>query len=247
MKLPFTSAARSKPDEAQQRIDWETSDPPRALLEYAGIGDVQKVQDLLASGVDPNAEVMINLTVDTVMYTPLLVAAGGGHVAVADMLIAAGAHVDKHDEDDYTPLIRAAADGKADMVAFLRSKGADINAREDIFNHTALHKAVRLGHPETVEKLIALGTDMTLMDKGGQTAEETICDQFGGSPDDRAGKTATIQRIFDTEHNRIEALQTAEMQKRAEAFANAAVLQNDLTLQAPPQTIRRRTPKGPAA
>ena len=232
----------------QQRIDWETSDPPRALLEYAAAGDLGKVQALLQAGVDPNAEVMVDVSVDTVMDTPLLAAAGAGHVAVADALIAAGALVDKRDDDDYTPLIRAAADGKPGMIVFLHGKGADIDARENIFSHTALHKATRLARPETAETLIALGADQTLCDSSGRTAEQTICDQFGGNVDDKKALTDTIQRVFDADHARkaaIEAERTAAAEKYAHEIATAAVLQNDLTLRAAPQDIRRRPPKGP--
>lgn len=241
MKRLFTAATRRDPEKVKQCLDWETSDPARALLEYAAIGDLEKVRDLLRAGVDPNAEVMVDVSVDLVKDTPLLAAAGGGHVNVAGALIAGGALVDKRDDDDYTPLIRAAADGWPRMVEFLHGQGADINARENIFNHTALHKATRLGNVRTAEALIALGADQTLCDSSVKTAEQTICDQYGGVGEEKETRTAEIQQAFDNDR----AQKTAVEAARVQAIANAAILQNDLTISAPPQIIHRRAPKGP--
>lgn len=243
LKRLFKAAARHDPKIVQQRIAWETTDPPRALLEYAAAGDLGKVQSLLKAGVDPNAEVMVDVTVDTVMDTPLLAAAGGGHIAVADALLQAGAQIDKRDDDDYTPLIRAAVEGWPRMVAFLHSKGAQIDARENIFDHTSLQKAARLGRAVTVETLIGLGADQSLRDRSGKTAEEMICDQYGGSVDEKQELSTAIQKSFDQDRARKrEAAAAAE--QYASDLANAAVLQNDLTLQRTPQDIRRRSPKG---
>ncbi len=247
LKRLFNAVARRDPKIMRQRIEWETSDPPRALLEYAAAGDLGKVQSLLKAGVDPNAEVMVDVTVDTVMDTPLLTAAGAGHIAVAAALLRAGAQVDKHDDDDYTPLIRAAVEDKPEMVKFLHEQGAQIDARENIFDHTALQKASRLGRTDTVKMLIALGADQSLRDRSGLTAEQMICDQYGGDTERKKELSATIQKIFDEDRarkNEIEAARRAAAEKYARDLANAAVLENDLTVQRAPQEIRRRTPRG---
>lgn len=247
MKRLFNAAARRDPGIVQKRIEWETSDPPRALLEYAAAGDLGKVQCLLAAGVDPNAEVMVDMSVDTVMDTPLLAAAGGGHVAVAAALLQAGAQVDKHDDDDYTPLIRAAVENKPEMLVFLHTQGAQINARENIFGHTALQKAARLGRSDAVKVLVGLGADQSLQDSSGKTAEQMICDQYGGNAQQKKDLSASIQKIFEEDRTRKhaqEAARRAAAEKYARDLANAAVLEKDLTVPRSPQDIRRRAPKG---
>ena len=57
--------------------------------------------------------------------TPLHCAAFYGHVAVAEMLIAAGAPVNRQDDLGGTPLFIAALDGRLEVVRLLLRHGAD--------------------------------------------------------------------------------------------------------------------------
>lgn len=242
MKRFFKAALRRDKNAALQRAAWEKTDPPRALVEYAACGDLAKVDELLLAGVDPNAEVMIDITVDTVMETPLCAAASAGHVAIAHRLIAAGARVDKAADDDFTPLLNAATSGWPEMVTCLHAAGADLNAREDIFSHTPLHKAARLGRSEAVAALIAAGADQTLRDRSGKTAEETICDQSGERDDRKARLTAQIKDIFVQDRARRAAAEKAQRDAAddyARAMAQSAELQADLPVAQPPK-IRTR-------
>jgi hypothetical protein len=242
MKRFFKAALRRDKDAAQMRAAWEKTDPPRALVEYIAAGDLAKVEALLAAGVDPNAEVMMDITVDTVMETPLCAAALAGHVDIARRLVAAGAQVDKPADDAFTPMLNAATSGWPLMVHYLHTAGANLNAREDIFNHTPLHKAARLGRTETVAMLLALGADQTLRDSSGKTAVETICDQCGKAPADKAVIKAAIQQVFaDDNAARAAAEKTARDQAAAYARAldEAGALQRDLLLTRPAQVRPR--------
>lgn len=243
MKRFFKAALRRDKDAAQMRAAWEKTNPPRALVEYIAVGDLAKVDALLTAGVDPNVEVMIDITVDTVMETPLCAAALAGHVDIARRLVAAGALVDKPAEDGFTPMLNAATSGWPLMVQYLHAAGANLNAREDLFNHTPLHKAARLGRADTVAALLALGADQTLRDNGGKTAEETICDQCGKAPAEKADIKAMIQQVFAADRAQRAATEKAERDAAAayaRALEEAGELQRDLPLARPAQVRPRR-------
>lgn len=243
MRRVFNALQRKEARDKARLAGWEKTDPPRALVEYARCGDAEKVSSLLAKGVDPDAEVMIDITVDTVMETPLCAAASAGSISAARLLLDAGAQIDKRDDDGYTPLLRAAVEGAAEMVSFLLEKGADINARENIFDHTPLHKAARLGRKAASAALIAAGADQSLRDSSGKTAEETICDQCGYRPDDKARLRAEIKDIFAQDRARRAAAEKARQDAaaaRALAISRAGTLQRDMPLPQTPKNIRKR-------
>lgn len=242
MKRFFKAALRRDKDAAKMRAAWEKTNPPRALVEYIAVGDLAKVDALLTAGVDPNAEVMIDITVDTVMETPLCAAGLAGHVDIARRLVAAGALVDKPADDGFTPMLNAATSGWPRMVQYLHAAGANLNAREDIFNHTPLHKAARLGRTDAVAALLALGADQTLRDSSGKPAEETICDQCGKAPAEKADIKATIQQVFAADRAQRAAAEKAGRDAAAayaRALAEAGELQRDLPLARPAQVRPR--------
>jgi len=70
-------------------------------------------------------------------YTPLRIAATGGHNETAEMLLKHGADIHAKDESGWTPLHGAAYVGKMDMIAFLLERGADISARDNQMNTAA--------------------------------------------------------------------------------------------------------------
>jgi ankyrin repeat protein len=73
------------------------------------------VRLLLAHKVNVNARELNG-------YTPLMLAVSGGHVAVAKLLIAAGADVHARDDDGNTVLKMAGQRGE--MIEVLRAAGA---------------------------------------------------------------------------------------------------------------------------
>ncbi|MCK5238486.1 MAG: ankyrin repeat domain-containing protein [Candidatus Thorarchaeota archaeon] len=60
-------------------------------------------------------------------------------------------------------LIEAAANGDLESVKKAIENGADINAQEEDFRDTALHKASSAGHREVVEFLIENGADLLIL------------------------------------------------------------------------------------
>jgi ankyrin repeat protein len=102
-------------------------------------------------------------------YPLLCIAAQGGHVDMAEFLMAQGADVNaRHPQLGCTPLHMAAEEGKADMARFLLSKGAKTNTT-DITGATPLHKAAGSGHADVVQVLIAGGADVKAVDREGRT------------------------------------------------------------------------------
>ena len=55
--------------------------------------------------------------------SPLTLAACGGHVDLAILLIERGANIEEVNDEGYTPLMEAAREGHEDMVAVLLQRG----------------------------------------------------------------------------------------------------------------------------
>src|SRR6185436_5319615 len=92
--------------------------------------------------------------------TALHWAAERGDVALADMLLYAGANVAAVTRiGQYTPLHLAAASGNADVVKVLLDRGADANAREAEWGQTPLMFAAAQNRAAAIAALLAGGAD----------------------------------------------------------------------------------------
>ncbi|HEV3345271.1 MAG TPA: ankyrin repeat domain-containing protein [Pirellulales bacterium] len=143
------------------------------LMLAAGRGQVDAVTVLLAAGANPNATdepsgapgpgfkpIFSHGGLEVVEQefrlgrTPLMFAAAGGHIAVMQTLVSAGADVHAADFASCTPLYLAARGGHAGAVSELLNYGAKINARGPK-GGTALVAATLSGSSETVETLLS--------------------------------------------------------------------------------------------
>jgi ankyrin repeat protein len=132
----------------------------------------EEVRELLRNGADVNAvadhrRIMYG-------YTPLLLAASVNlhhSTEIVDMLIRAGADVNKEDTIGYTPLYDASSHGNVDMVRLLLAAGADPNRRVTRMGEigkTALMAAcdhVLGATPLTVQALLDAGADINATHK----------------------------------------------------------------------------------
>lgn len=118
------------------------SDTTRELRMSVGIDDSRAVKKLLAAGADPNSGGVLCLA----------------NLAIAKLLLAAGADVNKVHED-ITPLMIAAGAGKKDKVQLFLEHGADVNLITDC---NALSLAVRYDQLKVVEMLLNAGADPTI-------------------------------------------------------------------------------------
>ena len=95
------------------------------IHEAAAEGNIKRVKQHLVEGVDVNAKYKDG-------WTPLHMAAEGGHREIVDLLIAKGADINATagaggDGEGWTPLHEAAEKGHKEVVGLLILKGADIN------------------------------------------------------------------------------------------------------------------------
>jgi len=119
-------------------------DPGDALRRAASAGDLAKVKELLAAGVDVNAA-------NPYGGTALSFAADKGHIAVVDLLLERGANVNVKDSFySETPLGWAVSHGHADVVRSLLAKGAQGEAE-------ALAAAASQGDSAVVKVILERG------------------------------------------------------------------------------------------
>ena len=129
-----------------------------SLYEAAMKGDRTTMRKLLLSGMNPDQG-------DFTRYwgsqrTAIMVAAEKGYQDIVQMLVEAGANVNKKDPTHNTALILAAANNNADCVRILAQAGADVNADDLIYGETALHDAARKGNIAMAKILIEAGADL---------------------------------------------------------------------------------------
>ena len=129
------------------------------IVEAVIAGDVEKVEDLLTNGADPNAKGKDS-------FSLLHFAARHGHAEVAKLLIEHGADVNDRNRYVYTtPLHEAAANGHAAVAKLLLEHGA----RTDVTSYgheTPFDMAVANGHAGIVGLFIEHGADVNTAHRG---------------------------------------------------------------------------------
>jgi len=89
-------------------------------------------------------------------------AAAIGDLTRVKLLLQEGTDVNLRERDMATPLHRAVLRGNKEIVAFLLTKGADIEVRDSWPGGTPLYYAAEKGHEEIMKILIAKGADVNL-------------------------------------------------------------------------------------
>ncbi|XP_075450218.1 ankyrin repeat and SOCS box protein 11 isoform X1 [Ascaphus truei] len=136
------------------------------LHEAAFHGRLLPLKTLIAQGFNVNI-----LTLDRV--SPLHEACLGGHVACAKALLEYGAHVNVVTIDGLTPLYNACSSGSVACVGILLEHRADPELETQLA--FPLHEAVRRGHRECAEILIAHGLDIDKEDPNFGTPLYLAC------------------------------------------------------------------------
>ena len=133
------------------------------LAEAVKSGDATAVRALLQQKVDVNGPEVDGTT-------PLHWAAHGDNVALADLLIGAGANANAVNRYGMTPLLLACTNGNAAMVERLLKGGANPNSAMPS-GQTALMTAARTGKVDVIKLLLTHGADVHAKEGyRGQTA-----------------------------------------------------------------------------
>ncbi|KAI6084561.1 ankyrin [Hypoxylon rubiginosum] len=123
--------------------------------------DVESAQRLLDFGVDIE-------TRDENCRTPLVLAAGWGHLEKVRLLLDSGADIEARNEDGRTPLLEAANRGRLENTRLLLDYGANIETRNKN-GWTPLLEAARYNHIEVAQLLISSGVNVEIGDQYGWT------------------------------------------------------------------------------
>lgn len=169
------------------------------LLAAVQEGDLQRVEDLLSRGADPNS---ITTNIPHVGKTALMWAAQGRHPEIVrallrhgadvnaanpkggtalmyavtsgplenvEVLLQRGAQADAAARNGWTPVMLAVAKRRRDVLSLLIAHGADID-RADVYGWTPLMRAAYEGDVEAVELLLRSGANHRIEDRSGNTA-----------------------------------------------------------------------------
>jgi ankyrin repeat protein len=144
------------------------------LAQASAEGDAAAVTRLLAAGGDPNASMAFgrNAVGELVQTTALCVAAEGGRLEAARLLLEAGADPSRVGGDGTTPLIFAVLNGQLEVLRLLLARGAAMDTVHSGTGSTAFHHACSCNLPECAEVLVRAGCDVGLKDISGQTGRE---------------------------------------------------------------------------
>lgn len=167
---------------ADTRIGGRANHP--VLYAAAGGGLLGCVKALVAAGASVNVhaesrrryrlatrEALEALQKEPVHHlaTPLHAAAGGGHLACLQALLAAGGEVAACDGEGQQPVHRAAAGGHIECIEALVGAGARLDASDEQ-EETVLHKAADGGHVDCAKYLLAAGVPVHAAQEDGQLA-----------------------------------------------------------------------------
>ena len=143
--------------------DATQTEPPYPLLSAAEAGKEAEVEALIKAGADANLRSKEG-------WSPLIMAAKGGHVQILQRLISLGATINPPDVS-HTALRGAALSGRTACVKVLLEEKAD-PAICSVGGKTALMGAAMTGHYDVVELLLTAGADQSVTNSFGETARQ---------------------------------------------------------------------------
>lgn len=151
-KSSTKQSSEAKDEQAIKTTESSTpSFPAGSLIQAVTDNDAAKVQAILADK---------NYTIDEVNAqgeTPLLVATHQNFVAIAKMLIDAGADINLQDHISDSPYLYAGAQGKTEILAYMLEKQVPDQQKVNRFGGNALIPAAEKGHLENVKLLLKDG------------------------------------------------------------------------------------------
>ena len=154
---------------AQQPSD--SADGMTPLHAAARRGDVTAAAAAIKAGASLEATTRVGA------YTPLHVASKEGHAAVVKELLDAGSNPRAVTANKTTALHLAAAAGSVDAIAALLDRGADVNAREGVWEQTPLIFAAASNRVDAIALLIRRGATVDLSTRTVDLATQDAVDR----------------------------------------------------------------------
>lgn len=139
------------------------------LFIAAQAGDLPKAGEALAAGANANAP-------NPHGVTPLLEAAGQGHLEMARLLIDRGAKIDYTGMSEGSPLTLAAYMGQVDFLRLFLAAGANPNLALPVGGETALHMAAVANRTKAALLLLDAGANPNQHARSG-----VVTSMFDGS------------------------------------------------------------------
>ncbi|GBM34563.1 Histone-lysine N-methyltransferase EHMT1 [Araneus ventricosus] len=168
----------------------------KCLFNPIKVGDVKKVIQLIANGVDPNHKFNQHKN-----NTPLHIAAFYGSIGIVHILIQYGASIDAVNDDLETPFILAVEKDQMAVVRYLIHAGAEIDVKNEN-GLTAFHVACKNNSKEMAEFLYNSGKfDINLQDDGGWTPLVWACEHNYGDLVQWLLKHGADPNVRDNEQN----------------------------------------------
>jgi ankyrin repeat protein len=161
----------------------QASDVPAAAI----VGDADAVRRLLDLGLPVDAA-------DSQGCSALLRAAGGGHRAVVDLLLARGADPQLAANSGATPLSAAVSMRHVEVVDRLIAAGVSLEQRLP-GELTVLMVACALGLPDMAARLLSAGANVHATDAQGRTALHCAA-MFGFTARERARLVALLDTLL---------------------------------------------------
>lgn len=113
-------------------------------------------------------------------FTPLHLAAGGGHENVVRLLLMRGAMLDSRNAYGWTPLMQAASSGHSHIAALLLQNKANLNTKNKL-GASALTLASLGGHLSVVRLLVDYpGIDLNVVEIDGQAITPLMAAALNG-------------------------------------------------------------------
>ena len=149
------------------------------LLRAVRAGELGDVTQLITAGADVNGT-------GSRRSTAAHLASAGGHVEILKRLIAAGARIDRPDNNNLLPL-HVAANGET--VRLLVQNGAKIDAYTEFKGMTPLYMAAITGKADVVRELLRHGAEVHFGSMGNALVWATF-----------AGQKEVVEVLLDSEH-----------------------------------------------
>jgi ankyrin repeat protein len=147
-----------------QKVDVNAPDAQGtpALHAAVRVDDLEMARVLLAAGATATLANRYGVT-------PLTLATTNGNPEMMRTLLAAGADPNAVDPAGDSMLVIAARVGVLEAVQLLIDRGAVVDAKDAVYQQTALMVAVREGHPAIVKALLDQGAAVNAKTRTGQT------------------------------------------------------------------------------